>query len=345
METYLKNKNIFKNKSFIAVGICLWILIGFNYGSADYFMYESYFERVADGVEVLSVEPGYVFLNWIANEAGLKYAGFVAIYSFAAITLIASTLNRYAKYPKLVLLAYFCYPFLLDITQMRHFLVSAIVIFSIRYLENYSLRNLLKFCACILIASTQQITAFIYIFLLLAYFPSLNLLKNVCIWGAVLLSFFVNLVPQSSLYLAIIDLREVDKIYDAGMSGTQLYLYVTFFVLLILLGAVLRRKTSYYNFENDFLYKICLISLLFIPFLLLDFQFTRFFRGVIIIVYMYLTNVFSSQINQHNRLVYLILFIFVLFAVGFRLFGPSSGYYNTLTYPIFNNNYFFEYIF
>lgn len=345
METYLRDKYIVNNKSFIAFAIFLWILIGFSYGSADYFMYESYFERVAGGVEVKSVESGYIFLNWIAKEIGLKYSGFVAVYSFIAILLIASTLNRYAKFPKLVLLAYFCYPFFLDVTQMRHFMVSAILIFSIRYLENYSLKNLLKYCACILIASTQQITAFIYFFLILAYLPSLNFLKKVCVSFAVVLSFFIHIIPKSGLYIAIIGLREGNKDYDAGMYGAQLYLYVAFFVSLVLLATVLRRKTSYYNFQNDFLYKICLISLLFIPFLLLDFQYTRFFRGFIIIVYIYLTNVLGSQKNQQNRLAYLIFFMFALFAVGLKLFGPSSGYYNLLTYPILNNNYFFEFLF
>lgn len=340
----MKNKIKFKHTSFFVLGLLLWLFMGFSYGSADYYSYESYFERTASGIDVFAVEPGYIFLNLIAYKAGLNFTGFLAIYTLIAFLLISSSLSRYAKSPNLALFAYLCYPFFLDVTQIRHFMVSAIIIYSVRFLEEFSTKNLLKFCVCIVVAATQQITALIYLLLLLS-FLSTTLLKKITVYGAILLALVVHLIPRTGLFQVIMDLRDVEKIYDSGMSGIQLYLYAVFFISLISLCVFLKKKSLEDAIQTDFLLKISLISLLFIPFLLLDFQYTRFFRGVIILIYICITNLLSTYRYIQDRALFKFIFVFLLSAVGLKLFGPSSGYYDYVTYPILSNNHFFEFIF
>lgn len=343
IEYTLRSKN--RRKSVLFFAILLWLLMGFSSGTSDYYMYESYFVRSAAGIDVVSVEPGFILLNRFASRIGLDFVCFLALYSLIAFCLIGSAISRYARFPNLVLFAYFCYPFILDITQIRHFMVSAIVIYSVRYLEEFSVRNALKYSLCVLIASTQQITAFIYLFFLLAYIPSLSLLKKISIWGSIALIFCVQSIPNTVLYSAIIGLRDAEKVYDVGMSGSQLYLYVGFFLFLIGSCVLFRKQSLYSFFQNDVLYKVCLISVLFIPFLSLDFQFTRFFRGVIILIYIYITNVFGTQKSMQNKTSLTIIFVILLFAVGFKLFGPGSGYFESLTNPVFTKNKLFSILF
>lgn len=345
MEYNLRGKKGGAKKHCYFILIVLWILMGFSYGTADYGSYESYFERTASGAEVLSVEPGYIFLNYLADKVGLNYKGFLAIYSLIAFLLIGSTLKRYAKCPNFVLFAYFCYPFILDVTQIRHFMVSAIVIYAIRFLEYFSLKNLFKYLVCILIASTQQITAIIYFLLLLAYIPSLSLLKNICLVGSASLLFLVRLIPNTQVFHVIMGLRNAEKIYEFGMSGSQLLLYIVFYLTLLLLCIVMSKRTTNYFNGSEILHKVCYLSFLLIPFLLLDFQYTRFFRGIIILIYIYLTNILSSFKSVQDRKVSLLLMLFMFFAVGFKIFGPHSGYYSYLTSPIFSNNYIFGFLF
>lgn len=330
-------KVIRNNKSFIIIALLLWIIIGFSSGTADYYQYSEFFDRVASGFELLSVEYGYVFLISMASKLGMDYPQFISIYTFIAILLIALTVIRYAKKPSLVLLFYFCYPFFLDVTQLRHFMISAIVIYAIKYLEKFSIRNLIIYILCILIASTQQITAFIYLLMLIVYLPSNRIFTIICLWGSIVLSLFVTLLPNTVLFKAIVGLRNVDKYYASGMNGMQLYLYVSFFLLLIIICLFLARKHTETVLRYGLLHKICFVSLLFIPFLLLDFQYTRFFRGVIVLLYIYLTNLLYSKNNAIFQFIR-ILIVILMISVSIKLFGPGSAYYKTLTLPIIESN-------
>ncbi|MFR5700293.1 MAG: DegT/DnrJ/EryC1/StrS family aminotransferase [Blautia massiliensis (ex Durand et al. 2017)] len=99
--------------------------------------------------------------------------------------------------------------------------------------------------------------------------------------------------------------------------------------------------TYMYNEEailyDSFLYKICMYSTLFIPFLMIDFQYTRLFRGSILVIYIFIT----QQINllkKSDKLIVTIGLLLIMILVAIKLFGKGSGYFETLTMPIFQNN-------
>lgn len=328
---------------FYIVACTMWVIMGFSTGHADYINYESYFDRISSGIDVLAVEPGFTLLMKIASTYGLSYIAFQALFALVGFILIGSTLYRYSFRKVAVLFAYFCYPFLLDITQMRQFMVAAIVIFSIRYLEKFSIKNLILFIAVLMISSSIHISSFIYLALLLSYIKDeKKLLRYVLIaaFGFILIG---GVVLNSGFYQAIINLRGSDIDYEKGMSGIQLVLYLVFYSLLVFFCVYLHnKKTSRTNcIENDFLYRVCLCTIMFIPFILLDFQFTRLFRTTIIILYIYILNG-TLNVGYANKRLYSFVFFTLVLAVGFRLFGPRSGYYQTLTMPILNSNVLFN---
>ena len=137
--------------SFVFLFIILWILIGFNFKNPDYEYYENLFSRATQGVSYHAVETGFWYIVKFAAKIGVSYSLFLKIYTLIALLLISSSIIKYTEKPSLVLVLYMCYPFLLDVAQIRHFMAISIFTFSVRYLESYSKKNLIKYIFLIVI--------------------------------------------------------------------------------------------------------------------------------------------------------------------------------------------------
>lgn len=323
--------------SFVALFAVLWILMGFNLDNPDYMFYENLFYRVESGITTVSVEGGFLFLVKIAVGIGINYQIFLICYSAFGLILICSSIIKYTKKPSFVLIAYFCYPFLLDLTQLRHFMAVAIFVFSIRYLKEYNAKNLIKYCALILIAASQQILALSFLVYLLVY---MNNSKR-AIRIAVVLTIF-NLVGfkyilKSSLVEKIFSLRGKEVNYVGGYSIGQVIMYGMFFGVLLVLCYILYRNDMNKDKSYDFIFKICMYSSIFIPFIMIDFQYTRLFRASIIIIYIYISNQIS-KLNKRDMFIWQGFFLVFMIFIWIKLFGPGSGYFEEITCPVFQSN-------
>ena len=330
---YRKRKNeIFL---FVCILLFMWILMAYNTSSADIGYYSNMFNRIKAGVTYHAVEGGFYFLCKLAVLLGMEYSCFLKLYSAVALLLIASTVIKYAKKPWLVLIVYFCYPFILDIAQIRHFMAVAIFTYAIRYLEKFSRKNMVFYCILILIATTQHVLAFGFLIFLLAYISDKKKIIKISI--LFMLAMFVGqrLLFSTWIYRSIIGLRDADIDYSAGISIGMFLQYSLFYAILLGLCLYLDKIKK---IENDISFKIAMLSSIFIPLLLIDFQFTRFFRGSILMVYIYILNRIYSLKKEYNRFGYVCIFMIFMITVFVLLFGPSSGYFETMTRPIFYEN-------
>ncbi len=116
--------------------LVLLIVMGFNSDNADYAAYERIYQKVImatswDGVMQAHVDKGYVFLNWMSAFIGLDYRCF----HFGLFALLLVSIFIIAKKmgtPICVLyLAYMMYPMFMDIIQIRNFIISVVVLFSV----------------------------------------------------------------------------------------------------------------------------------------------------------------------------------------------------------------------
>ena len=106
------------------------IFIGFNLKNPDYEYYENLFSRATQGVSFHAVETGFWYIVKFAAKIGVSYSLFLKIYTLIALLLISSSIIKYTEKPSLVLVLYMCYPFLLDVAQIRHFMAISIFTFS-----------------------------------------------------------------------------------------------------------------------------------------------------------------------------------------------------------------------
>lgn len=323
--------------SFAFLFIILWILIGFNLKNPDYEYYENLFLRANQGISYHAVETGFWYIVEFAAKIGLSYSLFLKIYTLIALLLISSSIIKYTEKPSLVLVLYMCYPFLLDVAQIRHFMAIAIFTFSVRYLESYSKKNLIKYIFLIVIAASQQIMAIAFLAYLLVYLIDQKKAAKIAIMLTIINMFGCKYILQSSLVKKIFSLRDKTVDYTGGYSNSQLLMYACFYGILIILCVFLQKTNNVDKTNSSFLYKICMYSTLFIPFLMIDFQYTRLFRGSILVIYIFIT----QQINllkKSDKLIVTIGLLLIMILVAIKLFGKGSGYFETLTMPIFQNN-------
>ena len=335
--------------SLVFVFLVLWILIGFNRGSADYAYYETLFLRAQQGWEYHAVETGFWMLIKFASSIGLNYSQFLIIYSLIGLLLISSTIVKYTNKTACVLLAYCCYPFLLDVAQIRHFMACAIFIFSIRFLERFSFKNVILYCIFILIAASQQLIAVAFLIFLMVYVSNQKKAIKIAVVMTGMMFILYRYIMNFTLVEKILETRDSTINYTSGITLSQFVLYVIFYSTLLLISLFLSKyskkdklmKNVDSNIGMEMLFKVSMYAAIFIPFLLLDFQYTRLFRSCLIPIYIYNINKMEC-LSKNNRIIIKFVFWLIMIIVSIKLFGPGSGYYDILTKPIFNKNALFK---
>ena len=265
--------------SFIVIISILFILMGLNTNNPDYQYYEEIFHRAQNGISIISVETGFLFLLTLASKIGMNYPQFLMIYTAVGLILIGNSLILYTRKPILAIVCYFCYPFFLDLVQIRQFMAMAIFVFACRYLLHYSKSNLIKYCLLIFFASTQHLIALAFLFFLIVYFKDSKKILYTSILLGILAFAGSRLIYNSMLIQNILALR--NKEYIAGSSTAQSIMYPLFHVILVIFCYILFYANSKNSKEPDHeannvsntMIKVCISSIVFMPFLLIDFQY------------------------------------------------------------------------
>ncbi|MBM9561372.1 EpsG family protein [Limosilactobacillus fermentum] len=196
---------IFKRSKIVMVldFILMWIMMGWNYGSADYNVYVNrYIHPELYG----TLEPFYSFLQNISKGLGWQYptfliamSGFALLLRFVTISLLTDNVNE-------VIGLWMIFPFIADINQVREFYATSISFLGIAIFlkSGKTKRNLIIATALCFIAGLIHVSAFLYLILLVPYFKREKLEQ------------FVNndIAPNIKSYLMVVGI-----IYILALSG------------------------------------------------------------------------------------------------------------------------------
>lgn len=347
--TMIKKINI----GFILCFLLMLILYGCNTGNADYNAYKSAFDQNAN----ISNDIGYNFLVSVFDYLGLSYHVFLFFISLSGALLISSTIIKFSLQPIKVLVLYMIFPFFFDIVQIRNFMAFSIVIFALRYLSTYSKRNLIKYCLCILLAFSFHMVSFIYLAFLLVYIKNIKTIYRISIItavsGSVLFLESYKLIRTNFIGEALkkINPKILYYLYNHLEERTRL-LFIIYILSLCLITYIIYKY--FWKHKNDrnsieienivFLTKICIVSLIFIIFVILDPTLFRIYRNVILCYYMlstYITYDKKTKLNIIPMLINLsIIGIAVLSFINFLVLDRKM--YTLVTLPILTNNYIIE---
>lgn len=338
-----------------------WIIFALNYFNPDFSVYKNVYDYGASGINT-RIEFGYLLFTSIAKFIGLSFVQFRALLSFLGFAIIYSCLNEYTNQTTIIVLAYILYPFLFEAIQIRMFIVSVIILYSIRYLTDLSKTNLIRFLICIALATSFHTSAIFYIILLLAY---VNNERNVLFLSIIITAVELVLFNQSFLQRVISTLGFLGENLSLGMryvsfNDSSKRLMLIYFVLEVISLFVLlicqdKEDNDSLYADNDIYidigYRTCLnkcmyITLTMIPLIEIGSSWGRVFRSSLIIIYAAIANYPIREIGtiaKYIKVLYIVGLSFLLF-YAHVLTGSNNTYENVFRAMI-ENNYFFDILF
>lgn len=340
MENYKEKVQLLKNNSYwveIIIFLVMWVIAVFNYSNADYESYRLIYDYYIPNGTGLSVMPdiGYYALCVIGHYFGLTYQSFRGIYITFALLIFIKGFSYFAKNKKNIYILYLIFPFLMEVVQYRFFMAVSIMLYALPYLKEGHYK---KFIILIILAASLHFSAIIYLLFLLCMIEEKKMKYLVgCIVIAetgiflvaptVLNDMLGKFIPQLSIYLN-------SDSYTKNLCFVFLAIEV---LLLIWVEKIqIRLDTPLMNFTKKLLW----IALCFVPFILIDDDFVRLYRGAMPIVY----SAIYVQMNKHRYANWKNLVAIFFCALMYYVFLSQHNTTNwvNVTEPIFKYNYFFE---
>ncbi|MDR6516360.1 EpsG family protein [Chryseobacterium camelliae] len=284
----------------------------------------------ADSFYLLSMEKGYIIINWLAKGLGLNFNQFLLSLGIISAIGLYSVFKKYSQYYFVVLLIFLAKGYLYYFfTAQRQVLAMILCWYSIHFLLN---KKLWIFVLCIIIAIQFHTSSIVFF---IAYFCSRYRLNNKWAVIIVTISLIVGLskigllVGQSfSAYLPGEQISEKVNNYiensEAGVNILNFLELVPFFLILIYW-----RKSIEEKFPNfDFFFNIFLVYLC-LTFAFYNFQFIARLKGYFVIGYILMISSFFYIGSNKVKFGILLIVIFYCLAVFVRellVFDDGEGY-------------------
>ena len=332
--------------------IWMIILCSGNTNSLDFDINETlynlaYYDESSGTIEYNLLGYAYYITRMLAYNEGLSFIQYNMIISMVAILMIGGVVRKYAKNYNVVISLIYLYPFPEMVIQKRFLPAMAIMLIGLLYLNSETLKKKLKFVAMLLLGMGFHSSVIFYsiFFALEILFYKININKRKYIIsilvGIEVLS--INLIP-----LILLNIFPDDKI--------QLYFYTfadkanlftcLFWSLLQGTSIYLIHKINVGNNNKfgDFIYKINIYSICIMPLYIFDPVFSRFYRPILILNYIYLSYLIPENIVMNKKEILGgigVIIIGLLYSIILYYAGIGNMTFERMIMPIFENNLYF----
>ncbi len=334
-----KKTEAFATSIIFGVMICIFSL---NNSSLDQYAYSILYEDHS----YFSVESGYIALITLSAKLGFNYIQFKALIMLAAFILLHSRIKNYKHINiRKVLLLWGFTSFWFDIEQSRYMIAACIVIFATKYLETWRIGNFIKFVLLILLAFTIHTTMIVFLSLTLVYCNK-KFLNVVAVVSCIVTGLFVFMGGEieiiGQLIYKVIPNKRILMWFSfhthwgwLGPVSVQFFIFGTLWYWRRTLSKG-RGAVGLSPNETSFLtsvYKIFLVSFLFMPMYVVSTEFLRLIRGLLLL-YFSCVSIYYAHANARGRS--FIVLASVVFIVLFNVQGLNG--------ILFYNDYFVEYM-
>lgn len=349
---------IFRKKIFYLLLVSyLWILFAFSFGNADYMSYYNLYSIYGHGDISGIANVLFKYACYFCYNRGLAYADFLIIEATIGLFNISFVVFKLSKKPIFVIVLYFIYPFMMDVTQVRFFVASSFALMGLylyiaKISQNKKLSSMFYLFIFVTISALYHVSCFAYYIML--FLPLVKKIRKQSLLLIILLFEILIYFNFSNLASLVTSESNINEYLSKKMSVfSYIFMIVYFTLMLILVHFSSRRCYDYYNIkQKKFTELVFYINLLMLSFGLLAFianEFMRLFRIVTILDYIICTNnIFSFvknrklkfvDINKKTILLNLRLNItMVLFCIVSNIMFISSMYMDTVILPIFEQN-------
>lgn len=302
-----------ESKSIIILsGLVILLLMagaGPNYSFwADYDNYVLSYHRSTSIGLLDEIEVGYLLLKKLGMFLGLEFYTFRAIIiGICLITIYKEVILRYTLNGHYVILLYMLHQMIVDSEQFRNFIALTILLVSIKYLLTKTKESNIKYVLMILLAASFHSSFILYIIFVFIKDKSKKVLITIVFFSVVLLTGFTIINNNEIPFLNII-LNELtnDKIVSYLTSKINFGYLLPFFLqlfsifLLFLSKRIIRERNNEVTTHNmrsytdeivretnfiDLVYYMNLLAIIYIPLFILDINFYRLIRNLLILNY------------------------------------------------------------
>ena len=302
------------NALYVVALFVVFVLMTFNYRGPDIGAYIKTYNSVGNAHNVKSahestyMEYGYTFLMFCANRIGLDFFAFRIILTFVCLSFFVSTVRYYKVNPNFIIGLYMVYLFFFDTIQIRNCISQFIILFATRYLFSKTKLSIVKYIACVAIASSIHVLALVYLSLLLVRLTrSRSFYQCVCVLAAALFVVCVlirPLLPQILSYISKL-LNRGESYLHSELRFSYLAVMGLHVVGLLPLYVYGRNicDTQARRRINTILY-IEIIMGVFLPFAFINSNFNRIFRNILILDTIGLTLLYENTKSRTRANVY-----------------------------------------
>lgn len=351
-----------KNKKYTVSEIFLLLLIifmmGGNYGNPDWMAYQIRYQESAAGGFLSNAQWAHSLFGYICNLAGLSYDYYRLLYISVGVLLIYRVLKRYVDFAFLPLIFYMISPMIIDATQLKNFMMMAILSNALPCLIDNSMKSKIKYVALVFLAAGFQVTGFAYLPLVIfcdtgckKKYRALSVLPIILL--DILLARKTAVVNVYYYLLRFLSSDTSTRMQSYGQKqvryGYLVYWLATFVIFFILwFGKRMMKKVE--NCEDrkkiiDVAYMCSIYSFAFFPLHLLTIDFSRLFRNFAIINHVAVANALQRKdsisipnrkgiVSKDKAFLAVSYFVYLLYLFRFDI----AGYMETVVIPFFTNN-------
>lgn len=327
---YFKN---FDKISFILL-IILGILFWGNINNPDYYPYYDFYQN---NENYYNFEFGYVLVNNIISSLPIDYDFFLFIIFNMCLFLILNTIDLFDVKIWPILFLYSIYPFFFDVAQLRNFIGLSFFIFAFKYLL-YNKKII--YIILTMIASSFQILFIVFVFFILIRSRFIR---------------FIMLIPITAIFILIINDKniiwfnnlmtylslDITYLSNKGNYGFIIYIFAHLFMIFSIWLGIRNIKLDPNNFKLQILNKVTLLNyylISFYPLLMINNNFFRIYRDIILINYAALITIVQFLPNRKMKVNFII--IIIINATLYVIF-ENLPQLNRLILEILNNNQYF----
>lgn len=284
------------------------------------------------------------------------------------LLLISYTIHKYvpARYRGFTYILYFIFPFFIDAVQLRNFLIMSILTFSFPLLLNNSFFDKIIFVLIMLLASTIQQVAVIYIPLVGIYYiihsDRVKRIFTKIITVVMAFELTVGWLPPivSGLALRVNNLigSSIDDLSHYLVINTRwggLLYWVNIFLNIIILKLCLsysekmegkyslkKINTRYaLSYLSVFILWMNLVYVFMLPFINVNVDFYRVYRNFFVLDYIVYTNTiftYGRKANKRDKPIWITFLVFVNSCITFIWQFILSGQFDLIIKNVMNNN-------
>ena len=346
-----------KHSKVIAMFLLLfmWLLFWGNTMNPDYEAYSSLYSNIQHGVAVfekVNMEIGFILIMRLCTLLGLNYTGFLALTTLCCYLMIHSAVKLYCRNYNYVYLLYFIFPFFIDVIQIRNFIVMSILIYSVRFLVMGGVNGKIRYAILLLLAATIHRVSLVYLPMILIRSGKKNIFIYYLAMCSILFSilFLLNnkeipiIGPYIEYYIGQSKYLSYFNVKARWGSVLFCYLQISSFIMIMLSKRIYYKynknlTTTYYCDANrkyiNIMYYVNLLLTIYMPLFILNVNFTRIIRNIILLNYIAFSNV-SYVIDEIDiKILYNIcVIIYVLFFFTILIIPLKED----IIMSVFNNN-------